>query len=74
MALLRQAVATDVDGMHRVRIAVRENRLVSTVLPPTRYLEYIETRGRGWVIELHSTIAAFAVADSNEAGPARRVR
>lgn len=65
MALLRQAVATDIEGMHRVRTAVRENRLVSTVLPPARYLEYIGTRGRGWIIELNSTIVAFAVADSS---------
>lgn len=53
--------------MHRVRISVRENQLVSTVLPPSRYLEYIETRGRGWVIEADATIVAFAIADSLDA-------
>jgi GNAT superfamily N-acetyltransferase len=66
MPLTRQAVAADIDEMHRVRMAVRENRLVSTVLSPSRYLEYIESRGRGWVIEADGEIVAFAVADSRD--------
>lgn len=66
IATLRQAVASDIDGMHRVRMAVRENRLVTTNLSPTRYLDYIESRGRGWVVELNDAIVAFAVADSSD--------
>lgn len=49
--------------MHRVRMSVRENRLVSTVLPPSRYIEYIESRGRGWVLEAGGAVVAFAVAE-----------
>ncbi|MEX1186640.1 MAG: hypothetical protein WEA80_08615 [Gemmatimonadaceae bacterium] len=64
MPLTRQAVAADIDEMHRVRMAVRENRLVSMVLSPSRYLEFLESRGRGWVIEADGAIVAFAVADS----------
>ena len=61
---IRQAAAKDIDAMHRVRMSVRENRLVSTVLSPARYLEYLEARGRGWVVESNGAIVAFAVADS----------
>lgn len=63
---IRQAVAKDIDAMHRVRMSVRENRLVSTVLSPARYLEYLEARGRGWVLESDNAIIAFAVADSRD--------
>lgn len=66
MPLVRQAVAADVDAMHRVRTVVRENKLVSVVLPPSRYLEYIESRGRGWVLEDDGVVVAFAVADSRD--------
>ena len=61
---IRQAKARDIDAMHRIRMSVRENRLVSTVLSPARYLEYLEIRGRGWVSEMDKAIVAFAVADS----------
>jgi GNAT superfamily N-acetyltransferase len=61
---IRQAKARDIDAMHRVRVSVRENRLVSTVLSPERYLEYLEIRGRGWVLESDNAIVAFSVADS----------
>jgi GNAT superfamily N-acetyltransferase len=66
MPLMRQAVTADIDAMHRVRTSVRENRLVSTVLPPSRYIEYIESHGRGWVIEADGAVVGFAVADSRD--------
>jgi GNAT superfamily N-acetyltransferase len=49
--------------MHRVRIAVRENRLASSVITEEHYLPAIETTGRGWVIELDGTVVAFAVGN-----------
>ena len=66
MPFMRQAVAADVDAMHRVRTSVRENRLVSLTLPPSRYIEYIESRGRGWVLEADGAVVAFAVADASD--------
>jgi len=63
-ARLRQAERGDFAGMHRVRRAVRENRLVSLVLTEGNYVTAIEPPGRGWVIESEGEIVAFAVADS----------
>lgn len=63
---MRAAVVADIDAMHRVRTSVRENMLVSTALPPSRYIEYLESRGRGWVIEADGTVVAFAIADSRD--------
>lgn len=50
--------------MHRVRLSVQENRLTSVVLSEQDYVEAIEERGRGWVVELQGVIVAFAVGDS----------
>lgn len=66
LTVIRQAVAADIDAMHRVRTSVRENKLVSMTLPPSRYIEYIESRGRGWVVEAEGAVVAFAIADSRD--------
>ncbi len=50
MAELRQATRADIPGMHRVRLAVRENRLTSGAITEADYAPAIETTGRGWVI------------------------
>lgn len=62
--LIRQAVASDFAGMHRVRMSVLENRLVSRQLTEQDYRVEIETTGRGWVIELEGKIVAFAVGNA----------
>jgi len=49
--------------MHRVRLAVKENRLVSTVISESDYLPAIETSGRGWVVEIDGQVVAFAVGN-----------
>jgi GNAT superfamily N-acetyltransferase len=61
---MRQAVAADIAGMHRVRMSVHENRLVSRQLSEQDYRVEIETTGRGWVIELDGTIVAFAIGNA----------
>ena len=61
---MRQAPRADIAGMHRVRMAVLENRLVSTVLTDDDYVTAIESTGRGWVIEVQGAIVAFAVGNS----------
>ena len=51
--------------MHRVRLSVKENRLVSTVITEADYLEAIESTGRGWVIESVGEIVAFGIGNGS---------
>jgi GNAT superfamily N-acetyltransferase len=60
---LRPAVAADVPEMLRVRAAVQENRLVSRVIGPEEAQEAIERTGRGWVAEVDSQMAGFAIGN-----------
>jgi GNAT superfamily N-acetyltransferase len=53
--------------MHRVRMSVQENRLVSMQLTEADYIDAIESRGRGWVVEVDGTIVAFAIGDTTNA-------
>lgn len=50
--------------MHRVRMSVYENRLVSVALSEQDYVTAIKETGRGWVVELQEIIVAFAVGNS----------
>ncbi|MBT9503238.1 MAG: GNAT family N-acetyltransferase [Burkholderiaceae bacterium] len=59
----RQALRSDIPGMHRVRLAVRENPLTSNVIREEHYVPEIELSGRGWVIEEAGEIVAFAVGN-----------
>jgi GNAT superfamily N-acetyltransferase len=62
LMILRQALTTDVSGMQRVRLAVRENRLSRTThITEHDYVAAITELGRGWVIEVAGNIVAFAV-------------
>ena len=63
---MRQAGRGDIPGMHRVRMAVRENRLTSSVIGKADYIAAIEQHGRGWVIEQAGEIIAFAVGDARD--------
>lgn len=64
--VLRQAAREDIPGMHRVRLAVRENRLTSTAIREEHYVPEIETTGRGWVVTEEGNIVAFAVGNREE--------
>jgi GNAT superfamily N-acetyltransferase len=66
-ALQRSAQRADIPGMHRVRMSVRENRLVSIQLTEADYIDAIESRGRGWVVEMDGTVVAFAIGDTTNA-------
>lgn len=65
-SLLREASRADIAGMHRVRLAVRENRLTSTAVTEADYIPLLERHGRGWVIEASGTVVAFAVGDARD--------
>lgn len=64
MATLRQAQRGDIAAMHRVRMAVRENVLRSTVITEEHYIPAIETIGRGWVVEAKGKIVGFAIGNA----------
>jgi GNAT superfamily N-acetyltransferase len=49
--------------MHRVRLAVRENKLMSSITEAD-YATAIEVTGRGWVIEIDGSIVGFAVGNA----------
>jgi GNAT superfamily N-acetyltransferase len=65
---MRQARSADVPAMHRVRMSVLENRLVSRQLSEQDYIVEIEVTGRGWVIESEGNIVAFAVGNAATGG------
>jgi len=62
-SMLRQATRADVPMMHRVRLAVHENRLVSLVLTPEDYIAAIETSGRGWLVEVDGEVVGFSIGN-----------
>lgn len=63
MMVIRQAVVEDIPGMHRVRLAVRENRLTSTRIGEAHYVPEITVTGRGWVAEQEGVITGFAIGN-----------
>jgi GNAT superfamily N-acetyltransferase len=63
-ARLRLAQRNDIADIHRIRLSVSENRLVSTTLSESDYVREIGASGRGWVIECRGNIIAFGVANS----------
>jgi len=62
--VVRQAVREDIPAMHRVRKAVRENKLaINTKIHEDAYVPYLETIGRGWVLEEDGVVVAFAIGE-----------
>jgi len=49
--------------MHRVRLSVTENRLVSVALTEHDYIAAIHETGRGWVAEVDGIVVGFAIGD-----------
>lgn len=65
---IKLASEADIGEMHRIRMQVRENRL----LDPSRvhlsdYTRMLDADGRGWVAEIASRIVGFAIADRSRA-------
>jgi GNAT superfamily N-acetyltransferase len=62
--ILRPATLQDIPAMHRIRLAVRENRLADpTRVTPADYVRYVEEAGVSWVAELDGRVAGFGIAD-----------
>jgi GNAT superfamily N-acetyltransferase len=66
-AELRQAHREDIPAMHRIRLAVRENRLTSSAVQEHHYVPEIEVTGRGWVVVDDGEVVAFAVGNAQTA-------
>lgn len=65
--LFRRATITDIEGMSRVRMAVKENVLSNPVLvTPESYREMLKDKGAGWVCEINGAIVGFAIVDLSE--------
>jgi GNAT superfamily N-acetyltransferase len=62
--VIRQALATDIADIQRVRQSVRENRLVSAVIGDDEVREAIEETGRGYVVEYDGKVVAFTVGNA----------
>jgi GNAT superfamily N-acetyltransferase len=65
-AMLRQATRVDVPCMQRVRHAVKENRLVSRVIPDAEVIDAIERTGRGWLVEDAGQVVGFAIGNAQD--------
>ena len=67
---VRAATVADIPAMHRIRLAVRENRLAHPAsVHPRHYEAMLVSRGKGWVAESGTDIVGFAVGDlSNGSG------
>lgn len=59
----REAIRTDIKEMHRIRVAVKQNRLTSTALTESHYIPEIEVTGKGWVAEDDGQIVGFGIAN-----------
>jgi GNAT superfamily N-acetyltransferase len=63
-ASVRVAELADIDAMHVVRCAVRENKLSRPDrMTPDDYRTMLERDGRGWIAEIDGRTVGFAVAD-----------
>jgi GNAT superfamily N-acetyltransferase len=61
---LRLATVHDIDAMHAVRLAVRENALSDeNRVRPEHYRTMLQECGRGWVHEESARVVAFGIAD-----------
>ncbi len=64
--VLRQAEPADVPSIMRVRHSVKENRLISRVIPDAEVDDQITRTGRGWVIEVDGEIVGFAIGNAED--------
>jgi N-acetylglutamate synthase-like GNAT family acetyltransferase len=60
---VRTATRDDLPALHRIRHAVRENRIVRLRLTDADYIDAMERTGRGWVAERDGRVIGFAVGN-----------
>jgi GNAT superfamily N-acetyltransferase len=60
----REAQITDIPQMSAVRLAVKENALSNpAVVTQQDYVDYLSSRGKGWVCEVDGQVVGFAIGD-----------
>jgi GNAT superfamily N-acetyltransferase len=65
---VREAILADIPAMHRVRLAVRENRLSGLLsIDEGSYLPFLGEYGLGWVAESADAVIGFAIVDLAQA-------
>ena len=65
---IRIASEADIGEMHRIRMRVRENRLLDAArVQPADYRRMLTADGRGWVAEVANRVVGFAVANLSRA-------
>ncbi len=60
---IRTATNADITEMHRIRLAVLENRLISMIITEQHYITEIQTTGRGWVAVENNVVLGFAIGN-----------
>ena len=64
---IREAGINDIAGMHKVRMAVRENVLNSpNLVTHEDYVRFITVGGKGWVCEEDNEIVGFAIISQSD--------
>ncbi|MDX1556942.1 MAG: GNAT family N-acetyltransferase [Xanthomonadales bacterium] len=61
--MLRRSQREDIAAIQRIRMAVRENRLGSTVIGDEDVFHALEVTGRGWVVEVDGEVVGFGIAN-----------
>ena len=65
--LYRELTIEDFTAVHRVRMAVKENKLSDpTKVTFDDYAIMLKERGRGWLCESEGEVVGFAIADAAE--------
>lgn len=65
--MLRPATLPDIPQLQRIRNAVQENRLSDPgLVKDSDYVDYLTTRGRGWVHTEGDAITGFAIVDMHD--------
>lgn len=61
---IRQAHTPDIEALHTIRMAVKENVLSNPALVTQQdYEHFLTTGGRGWLCEVEGRVAGFAILD-----------
>ncbi len=61
---LREALASDLPAIQRIRAAVKENRLVSRRIGDAEVLQHMTELGKGWVAEQDGAVIGFAIGNA----------
>jgi GNAT superfamily N-acetyltransferase len=63
----REATTSDIEALHVIRLAVKENILSTpSLVTEDDYLKYLTTHGKGWLCEINNEIAGFAIIDTEK--------